>query len=203
MRALKSTWTRLGTGLNHSWALLRRCPLHFLAFPTHAGCRLTQRGPHPPERRPDFEEWIDPPRTLPFTPLSLRPARSPMTVMSPALAYPPHLVAAPTSRRSYQREPSPGDSRSPRRFSHSRGRPGVRSESLSRSDVGGSVSRDRSESDQGSRAPLWRRREGVRDPEAPSVKAPEAARRERLHPIIAHFLGFRSTPYVSFDIETW
>ncbi|KAK4704008.1 CBS domain-containing membrane protein, partial [Phenoliferia sp. Uapishka_3] len=119
------------------------------------------------------------------------------------LAFPPHLVAAPTSRRSYQREPSPGDSRSPRRFSHSRGRPLAKVDSNGSSrgrsvSFGESTSRDRadSESDFGSKAPLFRKREGVESGGPVEAKEPvkKRDRRESLTPILAHFLGFRNSP---------
>lgn len=127
-----------------------------------------------------------------------------------APVFPPALHPAATSRRTYTRPDSvsPGPSASPyrSRFSHSRGRPSLSSDRGNRDE---SVSQDRS-SEQGSRVPLFRKREGVaaweshkesqnhpvgapieKPPPPPPVMEFPKDFRLGFHPVAAHFLGHR------------
>lgn len=127
------------------------------------------------------------------------------TIEHPAayITFPPHLIQAPTSRRSYQREPSPGAGKSrspaPRRFSHSHSRPPAFSGRQSSVSSERSGVRGDSVSDAGSRAPLWRNPDGVADG---GMKVEKGVDRCERYPVVSHFLGHRSIPQVPLGFPT-
>lgn len=116
---------------------------------------------------------------------------APPPALPPAL--PPQSLNPLTSRQSFRAESvSPARHASPsfRRFSHSRGRPAASFAGTSRERSESVVSSERSE---GSRAPLWRNREGVAEG-GPAKDEAAATLLERLPSVLAHFLGHRPEP---------